>query len=189
MSKKIDFKPGNMLYPLPAVMVSCGEGDEANILTVAWAGTVCSDPPMVSVSLRPVINLPTEKLARALDYCGVRSGRDTDKWRDCGLTKAPSKTVGCPAVAESPVNIECKVRSAQDLGTHTMFVAEVTGVRVDDAYMTASGAFDLNAAGLLTYSHGTYFTLGEALGTFGFSVKKEGTKKRGGKKQSGGRSR
>ena len=187
MAEKIDFKPGNMLYPLPAVMVSCGSGDQANILTVAWAGTVCSDPPMVSISVRPerhsyplikengeyVINLVTEDLVRAADYCGVRSGRDVDKWKDCGLTRAASKTVGCPAIAESPVNIECRIRSMQDLGTHTMFVAEVTAVRVDGKYMTEKGSFRLNDARLITYSHGTYYALGEALGTFGFSVKKE----------------
>ncbi|MBO4289053.1 MAG: flavin reductase family protein [Lachnospiraceae bacterium] len=187
MSQKIDFKPGNMLYPLPAVMVSCGKGDKANILTVAWAGTVCSDPPMVSISVRPerhsypliresgefVINLVTEDLVRAADYCGVRSGRDTDKWQDCGLTKAESGTVSCPAIAESPVNIECRVRSMQELGSHTMFTAEVTAVRVDGRYMTDKGSFRLNDAGLITYSHGTYFALGKALGTFGFSVKKK----------------
>lgn len=201
MTNKIDFKPGNMLYPLPAVMVSCGEGAGANILTVAWAGTVCTNPPMVSISLRPerhsyplikesgefVINLVTEKLARAMDYCGVRSGRDRDKWQDCGLTKAASRTVGCPSIAESPVNIECKVRSVEELGSHTMFVAEVTAVRVDDAYMTESGAFDLNAAGLLVYSHGTYFGLGKTLGTFGYSIKKENPGKKAGKKSSGGK--
>lgn len=197
MSQKTDFKPGNMLYPLPAVMVSCGSGEQANILTVAWAGTVCSDPPMVSISVRPerhsyalikesgefVINLPTEKLVRALDYCGVRSGRDVNKWTDCGLTKLPSKTVSCPSVAESPVCIECRVRSAQELGTHTMFVAEVTAVRADSAYMTEKGSFRLNDAGLVTYSHGTYFSLGKALGTFGYSVKKETAGKGGAAKR------
>ncbi len=199
MTDKIDFKPGNMLYPLPAVMVSCGEGESANILTVAWAGTVCSDPPMLSISVRPerhsyalikesgefVINLPTQDLVRALDYCGVRSGRDTDKWKDCGLTRAESKTVCCPAIAESPVNIECRVRSVQELGTHTMFTADVTAVRVDGSLMTEKGAFRLNDAGLVTYSHGTYFALGKALGTFGYSVKKESAGKKAGKTNPG----
>ena len=186
--EKTDFKPGNMLYPLPAVMVSCGTADgTSNIFTVAWTGTVCTNPPMVSVSVRPerysyglirdsgefVINLVTEDLVRAMDYCGVRSGRDTDKWADCGLTKAASGTVACPGIAQAPVNIECRVRRSLELGSHTLFLAEVTAVRVDGAYLKEGGAFDLNAAKLVTYSHGTYFSLGQALGTFGFSIRKE----------------
>ena len=201
MQEKVDFKPGNMLYPLPAVMVSCGGAEQdANILTVAWVGTVCSDPPMVSISVRPerfsygiidrtgafVINLVTEELVRAMDYCGVRSGRDTDKWADCGLTKAPSKTVDAPAIAEAPVNIECRVTERLRLGSHTMFVAEVTAVRVDGRYLSDTGAFRLNDAKLVTYSHGTYFALGQKLGTFGFSVKKEKkTAAQGAKKSAG----
>ena len=200
MQEKVDFKPGNMLYPLPAVMVSCGTEQDANILTVAWAGTVCTNPPMVSVSVRPerfsygiidrtgafVINLVTEELVRAMDYCGVRSGRDTDKWADCGLTKAPSKTVDAPAIAEAPVNIECRVTERLRLGSHTMFVAEVTAVRVDGHYLSDTGAFRLNDAKLVTYSHGTYFALGQKLGTFGFSVKKEKRSAAQGAKKSAG---
>ena len=185
--EKISFKPGNMLYPLPAVMVSCGEyGGKSNIITAAWTGTVCSDPPMVYVSLRQsrysydmidgsgeyVINLVTEDLARAMDFCGVRSGRDIDKWKECGLTPVPSQSVKCPAIAESPVNIECRVTQKLELGSHHMFLAEVTAVRVDGKYLDEKGAFHLNDARLLAYSHGTYFGPGKKLGTFGYSVKK-----------------
>ncbi len=187
---RISFKPGNMVYPVPAVMVSCGKyGEQSNIVTAAWTGTVCSDPPMAYVSLRPerysynmieetgeyVINLVTEDLVRAMDYCGVRSGRDVDKWKECGLTPVPSETVNCPAIAESPVNIECRVTQKLELGSHHMFLAEVTAVRVDGKYMDAKGAFDLNASRLLAYSHGTYFGLGKRLGTFGYSVRKTKT--------------
>ena len=186
MGKQV-WKSGNMLYPLPAVMVSCQRaGEKPNIITVAWTGTVCSSPAMVSISVRPerysynmieetgeyVINLVTEDLVRAMDYCGVRSGRDVDKWKECGLTPVPSETVNCPAIAESPVNIECRVTQKLELGSHHMFLAEVTAVRVDGKYMDAKGAFDLNASRLLAYSHGTYYGLGKKLGTFGYSVRK-----------------
>ena len=147
---------------------------------------------MAYVSLRPerysygvieesgeyVINLVTEDLVRAMDYCGVRSGRDVDKWKECGLTPVPSETVTCPAIAESPVNIECRVTQKLELGSHHMFLAEVTAVRVDGKYMDAKGAFDLNASRLLVYSHGTYFGLGKKLGTFGYSVRKKRRKKK-----------
>lgn len=188
---KINFKPGNMLYPLPVVLVSCGKIDiSPNLLTVAWAGTVCTNPPMVSISVRPerfsyplikesrefVINLTTKKLAFAADYCGVRSGRDVDKWKECNLTMIPADTVSCPMVAESPVNIECHVTDIQELGSHHMFLAEVTAVHVDDTYMDEKNTFHLNDSNLLTYSHGTYFTLGNALGTFGCSIQKKKAK-------------
>ena len=184
---KVGFKPGNMLYPLPAVMVSCGDCDgESNIITVAWTGTVCSDPPMVYVSVRPerhsfsmiresgefVINLVTEELARAMDYCGVRSGKDHDKWKECRLTRVPAETVRCPLIAESPVNIECRVVSETDLGSHHMFLARVTAVKADSAYPDKNGSFDLEAAHLLAYSHGVYHGLGKKLGSFGYSVRK-----------------
>lgn len=184
---KINFKPGNMLYPLPAVLVSCGDiQGTSNLFTVAWAGTVCTNPPMLSISVRPerysyaliresgefVVNLTTEKLAFATDFCGVRSGRDIDKWQACHLTKEPADTVNCPMVQEAPVNIECQVSDIHELGSHHMFLARVTGVHVDDAYMDESGAFHLNDSGLLAYSHGTYLSLGNTLGTFGYSVKK-----------------
>ena len=185
--EKETWKAGNMLYPLPAVMVSVSDGEgNDNIITVAWAGTVCTNPPMVSISVRPsrfsydmlrktgefVINLTTEKLAYATDYCGVRSGRDVDKFQEMHLTPQPSEKVKAPGIAESPVNIECRVTQVLELGTHDMFLAEVVAVRVDDDYMDEKGRFDLNAADLVTYSHGEYFTLGKKLGTFGYSVAK-----------------
>ena len=176
-----------MLYPVPAVMVSCRKpGEKPNIITIAWAGTVCSSPVMVSISVRPerhsyeiiqetgefVINLVTKDLIRAADYCGVKSGRDTDKFEVCHLTPLESEVVGAPGIAECPVNLECRVKEIKKLGSHDMFLAEVVGVTADDAYMDENGTFQLNQAGLAAYSHGTYFELGKALGTFGFSVKK-----------------
>ena len=181
------WKPGNMLYPLPAVMVSCQrEGEKPNIITVAWAGTICSDPAMLSISVRKerysydiiketgefVVNLTTKNLCRAADFCGVRSGRDVDKFKEMKLTPQPSEKVKAPGILESPVNIECKVKEVIPLGTHDMFMAEIAAVRIDDKYMNETGKFELNSAGLVTYSHGEYFELGEKLGTFGFSVKK-----------------
>ena len=173
------WKPGNMLYPVPAVMVSCGRpGERANIITVAWAGTVCSEPAMVSISVRPerysydiirdtgefVINLVTKELAYATDYCGVKSGRDVDKYQNMHLTPLPSR------------HIACKVEEVRPLGSHHMFLARVTGVTVEEAWMNESGKFCLNETELVTYSHGEYFTLGEKLGKFGFSVKKRKSK-------------
>lgn len=184
---KTNFKPGNMLYPVPAVMVSCQrEGEKPNIITVAWAGTICSDPAMVSISVRPerysydiiketkefVINLTTKDIVKATDYCGVRSGRDVDKFKEMNLTAIKSQKVNAPSIAESPVNIECKVKKIEHLGTHDMFIAEVVAVTVDDKYMNENGRFELNSSGLVTYSHGEYFELGKKLGTFGYSVKK-----------------
>lgn len=195
---KINFKPGNMLYPLPAVMVSCGDiAQEANILTVAWTGTICTNPPMVYISVRPerysyamiretgefVINLTTKKLARATDFCGVRSGRDLDKWNECHLTKIPADTVRCPMIAESPVNIECQVTEINELGSHHMFLAKVAAVHVDDAYIDEKGTFHLNDTGLLAYSHGTYHELAKAMGNFGYSVRKTHRKKQKRKKR------
>ena len=177
-----------MLYPLPAVMVSCKRGDEKpNIITVAWAGTICSDPAMVSISVRPerysydiikeskefVINLVTKELVRACDWCGVRSGRDYDKFAEQKLTAYTSTYMETPAIAESPVNIYCKVKDILPLGSHDMFIAEVVGITVDERYMDESGKFELNSTGLITYSHGEYFELGNNLGRFGFSVKKK----------------
>lgn len=195
---KINFKPGNMLYPLPAVLVSCADKDgRSNLLTVAWAGTICTNPPMVSISVRPerysydlikmtkqfVINLTTEELAYATDYCGVRSGRDVDKWKECHLTPIPADTVDCPLVEESPVNIECHVEEIKELGSHHMFIARVTAVHVDEKYMDEKNTFHLNDSKLLAYSHGTYYSLGKKLGTFGYSVRKKGTKKNAGRKK------
>lgn len=185
------WKPGNMLYPVPAVMVSCGRpGERANIITVAWAGTVCSEPAMVSISVRPerysydimkdtgefVINLVTKELAYATDYCGVKSGRDVDKYQKMHLTPLPSRHIAAPGIAESPLNLECKVEQVIPLGSHHMFLARVAGVTVEEAWMNESGKFCLNDTELVTYSHGEYFTLGEKLGKFGFSVEKRKSK-------------
>lgn len=190
---KQTFKPGNMLYPLPAVMVSCqGNDAKPNIITVAWAGTVCTNPPMLSISVRPerysyhlieesgefVVNLTTQDLVRATDFCGVRSGRDLDKFKECHLTPLPSKLIKAPGIAESPVNIECKVREIKPLGSHTMFLADVVNVTIDDTYLDENGRFHLNQSGLVTYSHGEYFLLGKKLGTFGYSVAKKKNQKK-----------
>ena len=185
--EKKAWKPGNMLYPVPAVMVSCQrEGEKPNIITIAWTGTVCSDPAMVSVSIRPerysygiikesgefVINLTNEALVRSADLCGVCSGRDTDKFEKTGLTAAGANKVKCPLIAESPVNIECRVKNILDLGSHSMFVAEVVCVDVAEKYLDKKGRLELERAGLCVYSHGEYFGLGKKLGSFGYSVRK-----------------
>ncbi|MCR5206596.1 MAG: flavin reductase family protein [Lachnospiraceae bacterium] len=188
MSKQ-NWKPGNMLYPVPAVMVSCKgkeQGAKPNIITLAWAGTVCSDPVMLSISVRPeryshdlieksgefVVNLVTEDLTRACDWCGVRSGKDFDKFKEMKLSCYESDFMSTPAINESPVNIYCKVKDILRLGSHDMFIAEVVGVTVDESYMDENGRFDLEATKLIAYSHGEYFTLGKKLGKFGYSVKK-----------------
>lgn len=187
MSKQ-SWKPGNMLYPLPVLMVSCNrKGEKPNIVTVAWTGTICSDPAMVSISVRPeryshdiieetgefVINLVTKDLTYATDYCGVRSGRDVDKFKEMNLTPLPSKMIDAVGIEESPVNIECKVVEVKKLGSHDMFIAEVVNVTVDDRYMDENNKFNLNDSDLVAYSHGEYFTLGEKIGTFGYSVRKK----------------
>lgn len=187
MSKQ-SWKPGNMLYPLPVVMVSCNrKGEKPNIVTVAWTGTICSDPAMVSISVRPeryshdiieetgefVINLVTKDLTYATDYCGVRSRRDVDKFKEMNLTPLPSKMIDAVGIEESPVNIECKVVEVKKLGSHDMFIAEVVNVTVDDRYMDENNKFNLNDSDLVAYSHGEYFTLGEKIGTFGYSVRKK----------------
>lgn len=184
---KQNFKPGNMLYPLPAVLISVADkAGNSNLFTVAWTGTICSDPPMVSISVRPerysyhmieetgefVINLTTEELAFATDYCGVRSGKDVDKWQEMKLTKIPGEKVNVPMVGESPVNIECRVTEKRELGTHHMFMAEVVAVHADEKYMDEKGRFHFNDARPIVYSHGRYLSVGEELGSFGYSVKK-----------------
>ncbi len=184
---RLVWKPGNMLYPLPAVMVSCAlAGERPNIITVAWTGTVCSSPAMVSISVRPerhsyhmiresgefVINLTTEELVRAADYCGVRSGRDVDKFEEMRLTPLKASQVAAPLIGESPVNIECRVEQVLGLGSHHMFLASVLAVDVDESWMNEKGKLELNKAGLAVYSHGEYFALGKRLGTFGYSVKR-----------------
>ena len=203
MAKQV-WRGGNMLYPLPAVMVSCADASGASdIVTVAWTGTICTNPPMLYVSIRPerasyqliresgefVVNLTTRRLQRACDWCGVRSGRDYDKWAECGLTPAPAaKLELAPVIAESPVNIECKVTEVKELGSHHMFLASVEAVQVDESLVDAWGRLDLARAGLTAYSHGEYFELGQRLGTFGYSVrKKPAAKKPAGKKPSAGK--
>lgn len=186
-----------MLYPVPAVMVSCARtGEKPNIITVAWAGTVCSSPAMLSISVRKerysydiiretenfVVNLVNKELVYATDYCGVKSGRDTDKFKEMKLTPLPSKYVAAPGIEESPVNLECKVTQVLELGSHDLFLAEIVGVTIDEKYMDENGKFHLNDAGLVSYSHGEYYELGEKLGTFGYSVKKEKNVRRKGKK-------
>ncbi len=188
---KQTWKPGNMLYPLPAVMVSVtdGKGND-NIITVAWVGTVCTNPPMVSISVRPerfsyemirstgefVINLTTEKLAFAADYCGVRSGREVDKFKETGLTREKAGFVKSPMIKEAPVSIECRVREVKELGSHHMFLADVLAVHADEAYMDEKNKFDLKLSKPIVYSHGEYSGMGKAIGTFGFSVRKKSPK-------------
>ena len=184
---KQSWKPGNMLYPVPAVLITVADKQgNANVFTVAWTGTVCSDPPMVSISVRPeryshhmieetqefVINLTTSELAYATDYCGVKSGKDTDKIKDMKLKLLPAEQVKAPLIGESPVNIECKVTKTLRLGTHDMYLAQVVAVHADEAYMDKKGLFSLEQADPIAYSHGSYYTLGKKLGTFGYSVKK-----------------
>lgn len=186
MSKEL-WKPGNMLYPLPVVMISVADkAGKANIITVAWAGTVCTNPPMVSISVRPerhsydiiketgefVINLTTKELAYATDYCGVKSGRDVDKFKEMNLTPVAGEKVKAPLIKESPVNLECRVTQVLALGSHDMFLAEVVAVHADKQYMDEKGKFHLEYAEPIVYSHGSYLATGETIGTFGYSVKK-----------------
>lgn len=184
---KQSWKPGNMLYPVPAVLVSCRDKEgKDNLLTIAWAGTICSDPAMLSISVRKerhsykmikesgvfVVNLTTKDLVKATDYCGVKSGKDEDKFAAMGLSKGEAEKINAPIIMESPVNIECKVQQVLELGSHDMFLAEVVNVQISDEYMDEKGGFHLNDAGLLAYSHGEYYELGAKLGTFGYSVRK-----------------
>lgn len=185
---KQEWKPGNMLYPLPVVMVSAAnrEGRD-NIITVAWAGTVCTNPAMVSISIKPerysyqmikesrefVINLSTEALTYAVDYCGVKSGREVDKFKEMKLTREKASHVAAPMIAEAPVSIECKVKSINKLGSHHMFIAEVLAVHADEIYMNSHNKFKLNEAKPIVYSHGEYYGLGKLQGSFGYSVRKK----------------
>lgn len=204
MAKTV-WRGGNMLYPVPAVMVSTADRDgRSNIITVAWAGTVCSNPPMVSISVMPrrfshallcdsrefVINLTSRKLQYACDWCGVRSGAEVDKWQEMKLTPELAATLSyAPLIAESPVNLECKVTKIEKLGSHDLFLAEITAVQVDDALLDTSGKLDLAHADLTAYSHGEYYALGEKLGTFGYSVRKEKNARSAKSQRSGRRSK
>lgn len=185
---RAQWKPGNMIYPVPAVLVTVADCEgNSNIITIAWTGTICTNPPMAYISVRPerysyhmlresgefVINLATESMAYATDYCGVRSGRNVDKWKETGLTPVPAQTVKAPVIAESPVAIECRVTEVKELGSHHMFLAEVTGVSVDEQWLNERGSLELAKAEPIVYSHGGYYGLSELLGTFGWSVKKK----------------
>lgn len=182
------WKPGTMVYPLPAVLVTCGDAERSNMLTVAWTGTVCTDPAMLYISVRPgrfsydlikermefTVNLTTAEMARAVDWAGVRSGRDYDKWAQTGLTPEPGVAVGCPSIKESPLSIECRVREIIPLGSHDMFLADVVDVLADESLIDPeSGQFRLADAGLINYSHGNYYRQGDHIGRFGWSVKKQ----------------
>jgi flavin reductase (DIM6/NTAB) family NADH-FMN oxidoreductase RutF len=192
MIKKISWEPGTMLYPLPAVMVSCGAvPEEYNIITIAWTGTICTDPPQCYISVRPgrhsydiikrngcfVINLTTAELVRQTDWCGVRSGKDFDKFREMGLTPVMAEKIKAPLIAEAPVNIECIVKEIKDVGVHHMFISEVVNIQASEKYMDPNnGKFELAGANPLIYIHGSYYQTGKRLGKFGFSVQKKGNK-------------
>lgn len=184
---KVMWKPGTFEYPIPAVMVSCGDMEKSNILTIAWTGILNSDPAMVYISVRPTrysydiikeskefaINLTTEELAYATDWCGVRSGEKFDKFKEMKLTKQEANIVKCPLIKESPVSIECKVKEIVKLGSHDMFIAEVLCIDADEKYIDENGAFDISKCNLIAYANGGYYSLGEKLGKFGYSVKKK----------------
>lgn len=184
---KVLWKPGTVLYPLPSVMVSLGTYEKSNIITIAWTGTVNSNPPMTYISVRPqrysyhllkeygefVINLTTENLAYACDFCGVKSGKEIDKFREMGLTKGKCSKVSAPLIEQSPVNIECKVKQVIPLGSHDMFLAEVVAVNVSDEYLDKNGKFHFDESNPICYSHGQYYSLGKKLGKFGYSVEKK----------------
>jgi flavin reductase (DIM6/NTAB) family NADH-FMN oxidoreductase RutF len=190
---KVSFKPGTMIYPLPAVMVSCGETpEEYNIITIGWVGTICSEPPMCYISVRKsrlsheiisktksfVINLTTKELAKATDWCGVKSGRHFDKFKEMKLTPIKASVVNAPIIIESPLNIECEVVEIKELGSHDMFIAKVVNINADEKLINPkTNSFELEKANLLTYSHGKYYTIGEKLGFFGYSVQKKKKKK------------
>lgn len=189
---KQTWKGSTLLNPEPPVLVSCGSMEAANLITIGWTGTICTQPSMVSISVRPerysyqlikdsgefVINLPTRKLVRAVDWCGVKSGRDYDKFAEMKLTPLPASTVSCPILAESPVNLECQVTQVILLGSHDLFLAKVTAVDVDEALLDEKGKLCLERADLIVYSHGEYFALGKQLGTFGYSVRKKAAPQR-----------
>ena len=184
---KVTWKSGTFLYPLPAVMVSCGNMERSNIITVAWTGILNTNPAMVYISVRPerysyniikqtgefVINLTNEQLAYATDWCGVKSGRDVDKFKEMKLTKEKANHVKCPIIKESPVAIECKVKEIRELGSHHMFLAEVLSIDADEKYIDEKGAFDISKCDLIAYANGGYYSLNEKIGKFGYSVQKK----------------
>ena len=184
---KVVWKPGTFEYPIPAVMVSCGDMEKSNIITVAWTGIINSDPAMVYISVRPsrysyniiketkefAINLTTKDLAYKTDWCGVKSGANVDKFKEMHLTKQKAQFIKCPLIKESPVSIECKVEKTIDLGSHTMFVARVLSIDADEKYIDEKGAFDISKCNLIAYANGGYYQLGKKIGKFGYSVKKK----------------
>ena len=184
---KVVWKPGTFVYPIPAVMVSCGNMDKSNIITVAWTGIINTNPAMCYISVRPerysyniikatgefVINLTSKNLTYATDWCGVKSGKDVDKFKEMKLTKEKSNFVNCPSIKESPVSIECKVKEIKELGSHHMFMAEVLSINADEKYIDEKGAFDISKCDLVAYANGKYFELGEQVGKFGYSVQKK----------------
>ena len=191
---KITWKGGTFIYPLPAVMVSCGDMKNANIITVAWTGIINTNPAMCYISVRPerfslgiikknkefVINLTTKELARTTDWCGVKSGRDFDKFKEMGLTKEKATIVKAPMIAESPISVECKVDKIVPLGSHEMITAKIVAINVSDEFVDEKGAFDISKCGLMAYANGGYYPLGKKIGQFGFSVMKKATKKKKG---------
>lgn len=184
---KVMWKPGTFLYPIPAVMVSCGTMEKSNIITVAWTGILNTNPAMVYISVRPsrysynlikdqgefVINLTTKDLVRATDWCGVKTGAKVDKFKEMNLHKEKANFVQCPMIKESPVSVECKVKEIKELGSHTMFVAEVLAINSDEKYIDEKGTFDISKCDLIAYANGGYYSMGKKLGKFGFSVKKK----------------
>ena len=184
---KITWKAGNFLYPLPVVMVSCGTMEKSNIITVAWTGIINTNPPMVSISIRPnrysyniikeqkefVINLTTRELVKKTDWCGVKSGEKVDKFKEMNLHKEKAEKIKCPIIKESPVALECKVKEIKKLGSHDMFIAEILAIRADDKYIDDKGAFDISKCDLIAYANGGYYTLGKKVGKFGYSVQKK----------------
>ena len=183
---KVTWKPGTFLYPIPAVMVSCGTMEKSNIITVAWTGIINTNPAMVYISVRPtrysyniiksqkefVINLTTKELAKATDWCGVKTGAKVDKFKEMKLHKEKASIVKCPMIQESPVSVECKVKEIKELGSHTMFIAEVVAINADEKYIDNKGAFDITKCDLIAYANGNYMTMGKKIGKFGFSVRK-----------------
>jgi flavin reductase (DIM6/NTAB) family NADH-FMN oxidoreductase RutF len=184
---KLLWKPGTLLNPVPAVLVGCGDFDGVkNLITIAWAGTIASEPAMLSISVRPerysyeliketgqfTVNLPSRQMVRALDYCGVKSGREVDKFKETGFTPWRGETVKAPLIAEAPLGLECQVEQVIALGSHDLFLAKISGVQVDESLVDQNGRLNLGKADLITYSHGSYWTLKEPVGSFGFSVKK-----------------
>ena len=184
---KVTWKPGTFIYPIPAVMVSCGTMEKSNIITVAWTGILNTDPATVYISVRPsrysynlikqrrefVINLTTKNLAQATDWCGIKTGAKVDKFKSMNLHKEKAKFVKCPMIKESPVSVECKVREIKELGTHHMFIADVLAINADEKYIDKKGAFDISKCDLIAYANGHYYTLGKKIGRFGFSVQKK----------------